>query len=157
MSENGWAVTAEHYESTVVQEMVETVQQEYVVRYGSRDDAVVDPDDFEPPLGLLLIARADGVPVAMGGFRDLTSEGEGIAEIKRMYVPTEHRRKGYSRRILNAIEDAARAAGYARVWLNTGDQQPEAIALYESSGYEAIGGFGHYADEAGAKFYAKRL
>ena len=41
--------------------------------------------------------------------------------------------------------------------LNTGDQQPEAIALYESSGYLPSEGFGHYADTPGAIFYGKDL
>ena len=33
--------------------------------------------------------------------------------------------------------------------LETGDRQPEAIALYEAAGYERIPNFGHYRDEPG--------
>jgi hypothetical protein len=41
--------------------------------------------------------------------------------------------------------------------LNTGHQQPEAIALYESNGYSPSEGFGHYACTPGAVFYGKDL
>lgn len=41
--------------------------------------------------------------------------------------------------------------------LNTGRAQPEAIALYESSGYQPVAPFGHYAATPGALFYGKRV
>ncbi|HEY3630552.1 MAG TPA: hypothetical protein VGL21_06615 [Jatrophihabitantaceae bacterium] len=39
----------------------------------------------------------------------------------------------------------------------TADAQPEAIALYESSGYETGEPYGRYAGEPDARFYEKRL
>jgi hypothetical protein len=36
-------------------------------------------------------------------------------------------------------------------------RQPEAIALYESSGYTPIPGFGHYKDGPLSRCYARRL
>ena len=41
--------------------------------------------------------------------------------------------------------------------LETGTEQPEAIALYEREGYRPTEGFGHYADEPGSRYYAKDL
>lgn len=149
-----WSVETVAYDGELAQQLIEQLQEEYVVRYGSRDRSVVLPEEFAPPLGLLLIATVDGEPVAMGGFRDL---GEGIAEIKRMYVPERHRRRGYSRRMLLAIEDAARDAGFQTVWLSTGIEQPEAMALYETCGYSTIPGFGHYKDYDDSLFYGKKL
>ena len=49
------------------------------------------------------------------------------------------------------------AAGLAALILNTGRQQPEAIELYESAGYEPVPAFGHYASTPGAMFYGRRI
>jgi hypothetical protein len=43
------------------------------------------------------------------------------------------------------------------VVLETGRAQPEAIALYASSGYEPIAPFGYYADAPGAVHLGKSL
>jgi GNAT superfamily N-acetyltransferase len=72
-----------------------------------------------------------------------------------MYVVDAARRRGLARRLLAALEASAAEAGAHRIVLNTGLAQPEAIALYESSGYEPIPGFGHYACAPGARFYGK--
>jgi GNAT superfamily N-acetyltransferase len=146
------------YADAQVQQLVAEVQAEYVIRYGGPDEARVDPREFDPPGGLFLVGLLDGVPSAMGGWRRLADVGgDDIAEIKRMYVVTAARRRGLSRVMLAELESTAAAAGVRRVVLNTGDQQPEAIALYESSDYAAIDGFGHYACAPGAVFYGKTL
>ncbi len=61
-----------------------------------------------------------------------------------MFVIAEGRGRGLARRILAALEADARAAGRTRMVLETGDRQPEAIALYTSSGYTVCEKFGHY-------------
>ena len=132
--------------------LVAEVQAEYVVRYGSQDAAAVDPREFDPPDGLFLVGRLDGVPVASGGWRRV---GPAEAEIKRMYVAPAARHRGLARAMLAELEATTAAAGFARVVLNTGTEQPEAMALYESSGYEPVPGFGHYAGYPRARFYAK--
>jgi GNAT superfamily N-acetyltransferase len=96
----------------------------------------------------------DGAPVAMGGWRRIDPES---AEIKRMYVVRAARRLGLARRLLAELERTAALAGLARLVLNTGPEQPAAIALYESVGYEPVAGFGHYACHPGALFYGKPL
>ncbi|MFG2023176.1 GNAT family N-acetyltransferase [Streptomyces sp. NPDC048825] len=139
------------------------VQAEYAVRYGDEGDVTpLDPSMFEPPLGLYLIAYdAQEQPVATGGWRtqDANDEGysDGDAEIKRMYVIEEARGNGLARRILAALEDDARAAGRTRMVLETGTKQPEAIALYTSSGYEPCAKFGHYRFHDASRCFAKAL
>ncbi|MFC4471985.1 GNAT family N-acetyltransferase [Streptomyces xiangluensis] len=139
------------------------VQAEYAVRYGDEGDVTpLDPSMFEPPLGLYLIAYdAQDQPVATGGWRtqDANDEGysDGDAEIKRMYVIEEARGNGLARRILAALEDDARAAGRTRMVLETGTKQPEAIALYTSSGYEPCAKFGHYRFHDASRCFAKPL
>ncbi len=128
--------------------MVEEVQQEYVARYGGRDDTPLDPAVFEPPVGAFFVAYLDGVPAATGAWRlrtDVTALGSRrTAEIKRMYVATAGRRTGLARRMLAHLEATALAAGAPVMVLETGAAQPEAIALYESSGYTRIEDFGYY-------------
>lgn len=139
------------------------VQLEYAERYGDEGDLTpLDPTMFRPPRGLYLIAYDAGDrPVATGGWRtqDENDEGyaDGDAELKRMYVIPEARGLGLARRILAALEDDARAAGRTRMVLETGDAQPEAIALYTSSGYEPCAKFGYYREYESSRCFAKPL
>jgi GNAT superfamily N-acetyltransferase len=142
------------YEDPDVVRLVAAVQAEYVVRYGGPDAAAVEPGEFSPPDGLFLVGILDGEPAVTGGWRRID---DGTVEIKRMYVLDHARRRGLARLMLAELEATALEAGAHRVELNTGDQQPEAIALYQSSGYLPTKGFGHYACTPGAIFYGKTL
>jgi GNAT superfamily N-acetyltransferase len=143
------------------QRMVAAVQQVYVERYGGRDATRTDPAEFAAPHGLFLVGYAEGAPVAAGGWRVRDAEAadpvvrDGDAEIKRMYVVPEARGRGHARAVLAAIERSAAAAGRCRLILETGTKQPEAIALYRSSGYAPIDRFGMYRDEPGSLCFAK--
>ncbi|MDX3640051.1 GNAT family N-acetyltransferase [Streptomyces sp. MB09-02B] len=139
------------------------VQAEYGVRYGDDGDATpMDPAHFVPPAGLYLIVYDEhGSPVATGGWRsqDTNEEGyqDGDAEIKRMYVTPGARGLGLARRILGELEADARAGGRTRMVLETGSKQPEAVALYTSSGYEPCAKFGHYRFHELSLCFAKPL
>ena len=134
--------------------LVEEVQQEYVARYGGRDDTPVDAAEFAPPRGVFLVATSDGEPVACGGFRTVEP---GVGEIKRMYVTPRARGRGLARRILAELENRARTAGCAVLKLETGAHQPEALALYASAGYEPCEPFGHYRSSPLSRSLAKAL
>jgi GNAT superfamily N-acetyltransferase len=120
---------------------------------------------FDPPSGLYLIAYDErDRPVATGGWRghdddNANDEGylHGDAELKRMFVVAEARGLGLARRILATLEEDARTAGRTRMVLETGDRQPEAIALYTSSGYEPAVKFGYYRHHEASRCYAKSL
>ena len=142
------------YADPVAQQLIEAVQQEYVVRYGGRDAAVVDPAEFSPPLGLFLVAEVGGVPAGCGGWR---VQGEGVAELKRMYVAPAYRRRGLAALLLAELERTAAAAGNRELVLNSGDRQPEALALYARTGYTSVPGYGVYADSPDAVFLGKLL
>lgn len=130
--------------------LVEEVQAEYVVRYGSRDETPLQPGYFEPPSGAFFVGYLDGEPVATGAWRrreDVNALGSTLAaEIKRMYVVPAGRGRGLARAMLAHLEATARAGGAEVMILETGLAQPEAIALYSSSGYTPIDGFGFYRD-----------
>jgi GNAT superfamily N-acetyltransferase len=74
-----------------------------------------------------------------------------------MYVAPAARASGLARRILAHLEAEAAAGGAEAMILETGTAQPEAIALYTSSGYELIPSFGYYKDEPLNRCFAKRL
>ncbi|TFV64431.1 UNVERIFIED_ORG: GNAT family N-acetyltransferase [Bacillus sp. AZ43] len=142
------------YDDPLAQYLIEAVQQEYVQRYGGRDAAVVEPGEFLPPRGLFLVAEVDGVPAGCGAWRLLPT---GAAEIKRVYVEPAFRRQGVARLVVAALEESAAAAGRTEVVLNSGREQPEALALYADLGYGPVPGYGVYACAPGAVFLGKAL
>jgi GNAT superfamily N-acetyltransferase len=93
------------------------------------------PSDFAPPCGAFLVGFAGEDPVCAGGLKRIAP---GVAEIKRMYVVPAARRRGLARKLLGALEDAARDRGYRLVRLDTGPRQPGARTLYASAGYTEI-------------------
>ena len=141
--------------------LVEEVQQEYVARYGGRDETPLEPTYFEPPDGAFFVGYLDDRPVATGAWRrrhDVAVDGTAeAAEIKRMYVAAGARRRGLARAMLAHLEQTARQAGAEVMILETGLGQPEAIALYESSGYTQVACFGHYKDSPLARSFARKL
>jgi GNAT superfamily N-acetyltransferase len=147
------------YDDPVAVELIEQVQQEYVLRYGGRDAAVVDPDEFAAPHGLFLVAEVDGQPAGCGGWRVHGSgaSGDTVVELKRMYVAPGFRRSGVARALLAALEATAAQAGHQEVVLNSGGRQPEALALYARTGYTPVPGYGVYAQSPEAVFLGKSL
>jgi GNAT superfamily N-acetyltransferase len=115
---------------------------EYEARYGASSEmALAHAVEFDPPSGLFL-ALVDGTDlVAGGGFRYL---GPGVCEVKRMWTRADRRREGHAAAVLEALEDAARFAGYVTLRLETGPAQPEAAALYTSRHYRRIPAYGRY-------------
>jgi GNAT superfamily N-acetyltransferase len=142
------------YDDPVAVLLVDRVQQEYVTRYGGPDDAEVDPGEFLPPHGLFLVAEVDGVPAGCGAWRVYPPGG---IEIKRVYVEPDFRRRGLAQVVVAELERTAARAGHRTVVLNTGDRQPEALALYADLGYVPVPGYGIYACSPGAVFLGKDL
>jgi GNAT superfamily N-acetyltransferase len=142
------------YDDPVVRALESELQQEYVNRYGGIDETPVDPGQFAPPDGLFLVGFIGAEPVASGGFR---RHDDGVVEIKRMYVVSDHRGEGFARRLLTELEARAAELGYERAVLETGTEQPEAVALYESSGYQPIPAFGIHQDSDLNRCFGKDL
>jgi GNAT superfamily N-acetyltransferase len=142
------------YDDPEITVLIKDLQDEYVLRYGSPDETPVDPAQFAPPDGMFVVCTIDGAIAAMGGLR---RHGDGVGEIKRMYVPEPLRRRGLARALLAELERRAKAAGLTRVVLNTGMEQPEAVALYESAGYTPTEGYGTYCGAELALFFGKNL
>jgi GNAT superfamily N-acetyltransferase len=92
-------------------------------------------------LSTVVVAYQDDQPVGCGAFRKLEPN---TVEIKRMYVQPNRRQQGVARAILGELEVWAAELGYATAVLETGKRQPEAIALYERSGYALTPNYGQY-------------
>lgn len=123
-------------------------------RYGGTgDDTPISETDFTPPNGMFFVVDDGERLLGCAGWRRHGSD----AELKRMFTVEAARGRGLARRMLTRIEESAREAGCERVILETGDRQPEAIALYEAAGYTRIEDFGYYAGEEGVLSFAKPL
>ncbi|MGL6234127.1 MAG: GNAT family N-acetyltransferase [Segniliparus sp.] len=120
----------------------ETVHATIVV-YSSDDSAV----------GTALASEA--VPVGHAALR----WNDGELELKRMFVAAQSRGTGVAQALLRASEEAALAAGSARLILQTGDLQPDAVRLYVKEGYHRIPRFPPYTHEllAYSNCFAKNL
>ena len=89
-------------------------------------------DLYFPPQGRLLLVRNAGQPVGMGFLKPI---GEGLCEIKRMYVQPDQRGKGLGREILASLIAEARIIGYKKVLLDSATYMTAAHALYRSLGF----------------------
>ena len=140
--------------------LVEAVQAEFVVRYGSPDETPLDRLMFEPPDGSFFVGYVDGVPVATGAWRRSTVKAFGTtrtAEVKRMYVEPGSRGSGVAAALLRALEQAARGRGWTTVRLETGPAQPDAIRFYEREGYRPIPLYGVYVGSDLSLCYERAL
>jgi putative acetyltransferase len=86
------------------------------------------PGKYAPPNGCLLIAHEGGNPAGCVALRDL---GDGICEMKRMFVPEAFRGAGVGRALSDRVIAEAKAAGYVSMRLDTSKRQDEAMRLYE--------------------------
>jgi GNAT superfamily N-acetyltransferase len=114
---------------------------EYASRYHAPVDAVANwlrtypSDEFAEPGGAMLIGLVDGQPVTGGAFRRFDTD---TAELKRIWTDSRYRRRGYAKALLARLESEIAARGYRRIYLTTGDRQPEAEELYSSTGYRRL-------------------
>jgi GNAT superfamily N-acetyltransferase len=93
------------------------------------------PGRYAPPGGRLLLAINDTRAIGCVGLRDL---GDGLCEMKRLYVPPDGRGLGVGRALVGEIIGWARRAGYARMRLDSTPGMVAALSLYRSLGFLEI-------------------
>ena len=96
----------------------------------------------------------DEVAVGCGAIKQFN---DTCMEVKRMYVKKEHRGMGLAVTILNALESWAKELNYDFCILETGINQPEALRLYEKTGYKSIENYGQYAGVSTSHCFQKKL
>ena len=134
-------------------ELLAAIRAELVGAYDNAsrlDNPPLLPTELRAPDGAYYVGYVGSEAVAGGGLRRL---GEGVAEIKRMYVRPEARSRGVAAALLRTLEEAARAMGYASARLDTGPKQVTAQRLYRATGYREIA---PYNDNPFACFWGEK-
>ena len=98
-------------------------------------------EEYEPPRGLFVVARDDGALAGGAGVRSIGPPDDALGEVKRLWVRPDLRRRGVATRLMTDLEGYARQAGFARLYLETGPRQPEAIALYRRESWVEVAAY----------------
>ncbi len=112
--------------------------------YPPESNHLVPAEELRRPNIVFLIARLGGEAVGCGA---LVDHAGAYGELKRIYVRPACRRAGVGRAILVELFAQARSGGLRVLRLETGNAQPEALALYERFGFRRRGPFGAYRDD----------
>lgn len=89
----------------------------------------------------VVVAYQGEEPVGCGAFKEFAPDA---VEIKRMYVLPAQRGQGVAGQVLAELERWAQELQYIACVLETGKKQPEAIRLYQKSGYTLTPNYGQY-------------
>ncbi len=90
------------------------------------------PGDYRPPTGRLYLAVENDEIAGSVALREL---GDGVCEMKRLYVRPAFRGRGLGKDLANAVIRSARKFGYPVMKLDTLPSMAAAIGLYESFGF----------------------
>ena len=114
------------------------------------DLAIRDGDDHEfynqfnklDSIKYVVLLYENTIPLGCGAIKEYEP---GTMEVKRMFTLHNARDKGIASQVLIELENWASELGYEKCILETGLQQPEAIALYKKCGYKISSNYGQYA------------
>ena len=110
-----------------------------LIEFGFDNDPQFD-GDLDDPAGTyaaLWVALEGGTVVGSVALRDL---GDGVVELKRMYLRPDQRGRGLGRDLLALALDWARRHDMQVVRLDTSERMVAAQRLYESHGFERVAG-----------------
>ena len=122
--------------------------------YPAESNHLLDVETLAGPDICFLVARVNERAIGCGALRRHDDE---LGEIKRMYVDPRVRGRAIGRRLLQALEAEAARQGLARLALETGVSQPEAIALYRRAGFRDCPPFASYKPDPLSLFMTKEL
>ena len=122
--------------------------------YLPEENHILTVEELLRPEVTFVAARFQGQVVGCGA---LVRRDSDYAEIKRMFVEPDARGKRVGQRLLGYLERIAAERGLALLRLETGTLQPEALRLYERTGYSRIGPFGDYSPNGTSVFMEKRV
>jgi GNAT superfamily N-acetyltransferase len=157
MTHPALVIAAEPFDSAIAGALVAALDADLDTRYPGGEGnvpVVLEPHEFDDPEGEFLVAWDGAVAVGCGGVRRVNGD---TAEIKRMYVVPAARGRGISSAILRALEEAARRLGFRTLILETGVNQPEAMALYQRAGYSPVPCFEPYTRVRLSRCFTKVL
>lgn len=91
----------------------------------------------------VIVAYDEDIPVGSAGFKKYDDE---CAEVKRVFIKREYRRKGISKKLMELLEERAKNKGYKYLILESGEPLAAAMSLYRKIGYKVIPNYGQYKD-----------
>lgn len=122
--------------------------------YPAESNHLLDISKLMKPEVSFLVARKDGQIV---GCCALVSQGDGFAEIKRMFVDPKARGLKIGQKLMDALESLGNSLGLRAIRLETGISQPEAIGLYRKAGFVEVPPFPPYKLDPLSMFMQKTL
>lgn len=140
--------------SPAARDLIERLDKYLTDLYPAESNHLLSVEELQQRNVTFLTASVDGDAAGCGAF---VNQGGEYAEIKRMFVLPEFRGIKLGRRILEEIENLARASGLEFARLETGIHQPEALHLYMKTGYQRRGPFGDYPEDPLSIFMEKKL
>ncbi|WP_372752151.1 GNAT family N-acetyltransferase [Labilibaculum sp.] len=133
-----------------------------LVSFLDADLVIRDGDDFAfysqfnklDQIKHVVVAYELGKAVACGAIKLYQP---GVMEIKRMFVLPECRGRQIASKVLLELEKWASELSIEKCILETGTNQPEAIALYQKNAYLIIPNYGQYEGVEASVCFEKML
>jgi len=101
----------------------------------------------------MLLARVDGAAAGAIALKDL---GDGICEMKRLYVPDSFQGTGLGRRLSEQLIKDAKGMGFEKMRLDTLPRLEAAVGIYRKLGFEEIAPY-YFNPIEGVVFFEKAL
>jgi len=133
-----------------------------LVKYLDADLAIRDGDEHAfyaqfnklDKIKHVVVAYEDDIAVGCGAMKEYAPD---TMEIKRMWTAPGSRGKGIGAKVIAELETWASELSYKKCILETGKKQPEAIRLYEKTGYTLIPNYGQYAEQENSLCFEKEI
>lgn len=120
---------------------------------GDKNDFFMQYNNIDV-LNNVIVIYKDNLPVACGAIKEYD---KNTMEIKRMFVPINHRKNGYASFVLQELEKWTNELGYTKCILETSKIMTDAINLYKKNNYSVIPNYGQYANIESSICFEKAL
>jgi len=134
-------------------QLVDQLNAELLVLEGDQHEFYAQYDKIDN-IKYAIVAYENNKPVGCGSIKNF---GDDSMEIKRMFVHPNLRRSGVASLIIEELEKWSRELGYYTCVLETGTNNPKAVALYNRLGFEVIPNYGQYKGVDTSICFRKKL
>lgn len=134
-------------------ELVKYLDADLAIRDGA-EHAFYDAFNKIDQIKYVVVLYENAQPQSCGAIKEF---GPKIMEVKRMYTVPGSRGKGLAGMVLKELEKWAAELSFEKCILETGKKQPEAISLYQKSGYRIIPNYGQYTGVENSICFEKKL
>ena len=105
-------------------------------------------------MACIIVAYDEKTPIGCGCWKAVD---DTTAEVKRIYVEPQYRRRGVATAIIELLENHILASGYTQALLETARTTGDSKALYISLGYREIPYYGSPAGAENCRCFLKEL